>query len=149
MYINAEDYLRDIERLKKNIDNKRCMLKAIKEETTVSGISYDIDRIKRAPKRDRLEEQILDSIERRKQLQVKIESELNEMFIQQDEAVRYISMIESRDQQEVLMLRYIEGKQWTEIMELRGCDDLSGQYKLHKRAVASLQKIFNVYSMSI
>ena len=149
MYINAEDYLRDIERLKKNKDNKRCMLKAIKEETTVSGISYDIDRIKRAPKRDRLEEQILDSIERRKQLQVKIESELNEMFIQQDEAVRYISMIESRDQQEVLMLRYIEGKQWTEIMELRGCDDLSGQYKLHKRAVASLQKIFNVYSMSI
>ena len=149
MYINAEDYLRDIERLKKNIDNKRCMLKAIKEETTVSGISYDIDRIKRAPKRDRLEEQILDSIERRKQLQVKIESELNEMFIQQDEAVRYISMIESRDQQEVLMLRYIEGKQWTEIMELRGCDDLSGQYKLHKRAVVSLQKIFNVYSMSI
>lgn len=149
MYINAEEYLSDIESLKRHIDNKKRMLKAIKDETTVSGISYDIDRIRKAPKRDRLEEQILDSMERRKELQAKIETELSEMFVQQDEAIRYISMIESKDQQEVLMLRYIEGKQWTEIMELRGCDDLSGQYKLHKRAVASLQKIFNVYSMSI
>lgn len=149
MYINAEEYLSDIESLKRHIDNKKRMLKAIKDETTVSGISYDIDRIRKAPKRDRLEEQILDSMERRKELQAKIETELSEMFVQQDEAIKYISMIESKDQQEVLMLRYIEGKQWTEIMELRGCDDLSGQYKLHKRAVASLQKIFNVYSMSI
>ena len=149
MYINAEEYLSEIESLKRHIDNKKRMLKAIKDETTVSGISYDIDRIRKAPKRDRLEEQILDSMERRKELQAKIETELSEMFVQQDEAIKYISMIESKDQQEVLMLRYIEGKQWTEIMELRGCDDLSGQYKLHKRAVASLQKIFNVYSMSI
>lgn len=144
MYINAEEWLNEIDALRKSISNKRRQLMVLVEENAVTGITYDIDKIRSQPKHDRLEQKVLDNIEKRERLQEKIENEITEMLIQQEHAVNVINLIESKEQQEVLMLRYIEGRQWYDIMEERGCDDLSGQYKLHKRAVASLQKIFNV-----
>lgn len=144
MYINAEEWLNEIDALRKSISNKRRQLKVLEEENAVTGITYDIDKIRSQPKHDRLEQQVLDNLEKRERLQEKIESEITEMLQQQEHAVNVINLIDSKDQQEVLMLRYIEGRQWYDIMEERGCDDLSGQYKLHKRAVESLQKIFNV-----
>ena len=144
MYINAEEWLEEIDSLRRSVQNKRRQLKVLEMETSVTGISYDIDKIRKAPKRDRLEQQVLDNVTKRERLKEKIEDEITEMLLQMEHAVNVINCIESRDQQEVLMLRYIEGKQWSDIMEERGCDDLSGQYKLHKRAIASLQKIFDV-----
>lgn len=144
MYINAEEWLEEIDQLRRSITNKRRQLKVLECETSVTGITYDIDKIKKSAKRDRFEQQVLDNVEKRERLREKVEDEITEMLLQMEHAVNVINLIESRDQQEVLMLRYIEGRQWSEIMEERGCDDLSGQYKLHKRAIASLQKIFDV-----
>lgn len=149
MYVNAEEWLKEILSIKSAIDNKRTQLKVIQDEISVTSITYDIDKIKKSPKHDRLEKHILDNIEKRERLEEKIESEITDMLEQQNNAVDFINLLESRDQQEVLMLRYIEGRQWHEIMEIRKCDDLSGQYKLHNRAIESLQKLLNVYSMSI
>ena len=61
---------------------------------------------------------------------------------------RIINMIKNKEQREVLMLRYIEGKSWADILEKRGCDDLRSQYKLHQRALDSIQELINDHSMT-
>ena len=60
-----------------------------------------------------------------------------------DEATTLISQIESKEQREVLIMRYIENKTWAEILEARDCDNIGSQYELHKRAIASLQKVLD------
>jgi hypothetical protein len=66
-----------------------------------------------------------------------------------DEATTLISQIESKEQREVLIMRYIENKTWSDILEARDCDNLSSQYELHKRAINSLQEILDREQMGI
>ena len=143
MYESAEDYMKSIREIKTSINNKRRELEELKDIITVSSTTYNVDKIKSQTKRDKFEEKIIKNMERRESLQEKVEDEITEMLEWQDTAVSLINMIESDDQKEVLMLRYIDGKNWAEIMDIRGCDDLRNQYRLHQRALDSLQKIID------
>jgi hypothetical protein len=40
-------------------------------------------------------------------------------------------------------MRYIEHMNWSEILDKRDCDNISSQYELHKRALASFQHILD------
>ena len=149
MYESAEDYMESIRALKSSIENKLTQLSVLQETISLTSANYDIERIRSSQKHDKLEQKVLENIEKRESLQRKIEDELTEMVERQDTAVDIINMLESEEQKKVLMLRYIKGKDWWEIMLERGRDDLSGQYKLHKRALDSLQKLLDVHFMSI
>ena len=148
MYINAASYLQEIRATNILIHRKEKALKVLDDMLEAKAISYDPDRVSTTPRKDGLEELAFKHIEERKKTEGEIHEKMAWMAKRIDEATDYISEIESEDQQEVLFLRYIECKNWTEIMEIRECDDISGQYKLHKRALESMQKVLNVHSMS-
>lgn len=149
MYINASEYLQDIRATNISIHNKRRLLKQMEEVIAISGISYDNEHISSSPRKDKLEMDVIRRIEDRDRIKQSIEADIDFMIKRQDEAVKFINMMELEDQQEILMLRYIECKRWSEILDIRGCDDISSQYKLHKRALESLQEILNNHSMTI
>ena len=141
MYINAAEWLQDIRPTNIRIHNKQKQLTVLDNMLEAKAITYNPDRVSTTPRKDGLENLAIKHIEERDKLYADIQKDITYMLRKMDEATDYISMIESEDQQEVLMLRYIECRSWSDIMTIRECDDISGQYKLHKRALDSLQKI--------
>ena len=148
MYQNAGAYLQSIRAKHIEINNIKRELKAIDHIYEVKGQAYSADKVSTTPRKDGLENTAIKHLERRMEAETRLHEKIADLTEQMEEAVRYISMIESEDQQDVLMLRYIEFRSWSDIMEIRDCDDISGQYKLHRRALDSLQKILDVHSMS-
>lgn len=141
MYINAAEYLEEIRATRISINNKNRALKAYDSMLEASGIAYDNTNITISPRQDGLERKALAHIEKCAELRAEIAEMIEWMHKRIDEAVNYINRIESDEQKEVLMLRYIEHMSWSEILDIRGCDELSSQYKLHKRAIMSLQHV--------
>ena len=148
MYMNAAEYLQEIRAANITLHNKRRELSILDTLIGASAIQYNPDRVQSSPRQDGLERQALMHLEKREKIQESIEQIIDFLHERIDEAVNYINELESEDQREVLMLRYIEQRSWADILDIRGCDDISGQYKLHKRALENLQQIINVHSMS-
>ena len=142
MYINAEEYLDDIRRKGNEIKSLRNALSAIDKDLEASAITYDPNREhSNVPRKDGLEELAFKHLERRDRVIKALESAITERSEAIEEAVKYIRQIESDDQKEVLMLRYIESRSWSEILDIRECDDIRNQCRLRDRAIESLQKI--------
>ena len=142
MYINAEEYLNDIRQKGNEIKSLRNALSAIDKDLEASAITYNPDRIHtNVPRKDGLEELAFKHLERRDRIIKALESAITERSESIEEAVRYISKIESDDQREVLMLRYIDAHSWSEILDIRDCDDIRNQCRLRDRAIESLQRI--------
>lgn len=143
MYIDAREYLEEIRTTRITINNIARELKTLDYMIEAPGISYNPDTVQNSPRQDGLERKAIAHLEKCKELKADIAEKALWMCQRIDEAVKYISMIDSTDQQEVLMLRYIEHKSWSEILIERDCDDIRNQYRLHERALESLQKILN------
>lgn len=141
MYINAEEYLQDIRNLHFSIRNKKTQLAELDKTIGISAIDYEAERINSSPRRDKLEMEAIKHLEKREKIQRRLENDITEMLEKQEKAVNYINMINSEEQQEVLIMRYIECMRWSEILDARECDSISSQYRLHRRALESLQKI--------
>lgn len=141
MYINAAEYLQEIRATNISIKNKRRALRTLDNMLEARAITYTPDRSSGTPRKDGLEELALKHIEEREKIVQEIEEKITWMCKRIDEASDYINLIESEDQREVLSLRYISMHSWSEIMVIRECDDISGQYKIHKRAIDALQDI--------
>lgn len=141
MYINAEEYLQKIRALHFSIRNKKAQLAELDKTIGISAIDYEAERINSSPRRDKLEMEAIKHLEKREKIQRRLENDITEMLEKQEEAVNYINMINSEEQQEVLIMRYIECMRWSEILDARGCDSINSQYRLHRRALESLQKI--------
>lgn len=145
---NAADYLQEIREAYSYIYNKQRALDQYDYMLGISGINYNPDRVQSSPRQDGLEQQAIRHLEAVKELRESITEKIRWRSQRIDEATDLISKIESRDQQEVLMMRYIEQMTWSEILERRGLDDLSAQYQLHKRALDSFQKILDNHSIT-
>lgn len=143
MYINAAEYLQEIRARRIEIHNKSRELKELEYMIGAVGINYDKDIITSSPRQDGLERKAIAHMEKSAKIREEIAENIRWMHERMDEAVNYISQIESDDQKEVLMLRYIECKTWSEILVERGCDDIRNQYRLHERALESFQKVIN------
>lgn len=145
MYINAQEYLEDIRHKGREIQNLKRALSAIDKDLEASAINYDPNTIKtNVPRKDGLEELAFKHMERREKIINALETAITERVHAIENAIEYIKQIESDAQKEVLILRYIDSKSWPEIMEIRECDDLRSQYRLHERALESLQKVMTI-----
>lgn len=142
--MKAFDYLEKIRHLKRDITLIEYELDIIVQETfSPPAIQYDNDKVYTMPKRDSLENAIIDHMERTDRLSKQLIKLKNNYISDMDEALKYIRLIESDEQQEVLILRYINNKKWEEILRFRGCDDIRNQYRLHERALESFQNILD------
>lgn len=148
MYINAEEYLDQIRKTRHLIDLKTKALHDLDYMIEAPGISYDKEIISTSPRQDGLERMAMAHLEKIAELKEERLRYIRQLKSEIDEAVGFISQIESKEQREVLMMRYIEDKDWSAILEARACDDLRSQYKLHERAIESLQKVLNNHLMT-
>lgn len=147
-YSDAAEYLHSIRLMHWKLQYKREELERLEDMLKLSSIQYDPDKVQSGMQQDTLERKAIKHLERRTKLINQIEDDITSMMERQDEAVGYISKMENREQREVLKLRYIDCKDWSEILMLRGCDSIESQYKLHRRAIESFQRILNDYSMA-
>lgn len=148
MVINAAEYMQEIRATRISIHNNQRAIKVLDYMLEPKAITYNPDRVTTSPKQDGLERLALKHIEERERIRSELEDQITWMYQRLKEATEYINKIESEDQKEVLMLRYIENKTWSEILEIRECDDIRAQYQLHKRALESLQKIIDDHSIT-
>lgn len=139
---------------KKYLENLRFMMKEKAmweaeleniDEMMVSApaIQYESEKITSSPRKDGLEMLAINHIERRGAIINEINELITELIEKQKEALRFIKLIESDDQREILILYYINALSWREIMDIRNRSDLAGQMQLRDRAIKTLQKIFD------
>ena len=139
---------------KKYLENLRFMMKEKAmweaeleniDEMMVSApaIQYDSEKITSSPRKDGLEMLAINHIERRGAIINEINDLITELIEKQKEALRFIKLIESDDQREILIMYYINALSWREIMDIRNRSDLAGQMQLRDRAIKTLQKIFD------
>lgn len=147
MYQEASSYLQSIRAAYITIENKKRALAQYDYMLETSGVSYDPDKVSVSPKQDGLEKKAIKHLETVAELRAEIAEAIAWRATRINEATTFISEMDSMEQQEVLMLRYIEQKSWSEILDIRGCDDISGQYQLHKRALAKFQEILDAHSI--
>lgn len=143
MYIDAREYLEEIRTTRIAINNISRELKSLDYMIEAQGISYNPDVVQSSPRQDGLERKAIAHIEKCAEYRANMTEKMEWLHKQLNEAVMYINKIDSDDQREVLMLRYIEHKNWSEILEERNCDNIRSQYKLHERALKSFQMILN------
>ena len=142
--MKAFDYLEKIRKLKRNITLIDIEREIIVQETfSPPAIQYDAEKVFTMPKRDSLEKAIIDHLERTDRLSKTLIKLKNSYMEKMDEALKYIRMMDSDEQQEVLILRYICNKKWEDILRYRGCDDIRNQYRLHERALDNFQSILD------
>ena len=107
------------------------------------AIQYDSDKITSSPRKDGLEMLAINHLERREDIIRQINNLITELIEKRDEALRYITLIKSKDQQEVLIMYYVNALSWREIADIRERYNLAGQMRLRDRAISTLQKIFD------
>lgn len=147
--MDAREYLEGLRKIMAEKTMWERELGRIDDMLGAKAIQYQPDRVQTSPRQDGLENEAIRYTERREKIIRKLNETITELMEKQFEALTYIKQIESDDQREVLILRYIDGLKWWDIMSARRCDDISGQMKLRDRAISSLQKIMDDYTMSI
>lgn len=147
--MDAREYLEGLRKIMAEKTMWERELGRIDDMLGAKAIQYQPDRVQTSPRQDGLENEAIRYAERREKIIRKLNETITVLMEKQFEALTYIKQIESDDQREVLILRYIDGLKWGDIKSARRCDDISGQMKLRDRAINSLQKIMNDYTMSI
>lgn len=144
----AREYLQEIRAINIAIHNKQRQLIQLEYIIGASGISYSPDKVQSSPRQDGLEMAVINNLEKRDKIMREIQNSINTMIEMQNKAVDLINQIESERQKEILMLRYIELRSWSDIMDIRQVDDISSMHKLHNRAIQSLQKVMDKEGVS-
>lgn len=143
MYNDAYQFLHEIREDFIYILNKSRELRSFDCMIGISGIDYNPDKVQSSPRQDALELKAIRHMEAIKELKADIAEAMERRAKRIDRATELISKMESREQQDVLIMRYIEHMNWSEILDKRDCDNISSQYELHKRALASFQHILD------
>lgn len=148
--MEARQYLNYI---KKMMDEKRMWERQLEQIDEIMintpAIQYDSIKVTSTPNKDNLEKVALKHMERCEKIIVRINELVADLIQKQYEALTYIRKIESKDQQEVLILYYINNLSWEKIREVRGVNDSTSQMHLRDRAIESLQKIFDDHMKDI
>lgn len=143
MYDNAYEFLHEIRADFIYIMNKSRELKCFDYMIDLSGINYNPDKVQSSPRQDGLELKAIRHMETIKEIKADIAEAMERRVKRIDHAMDLISKIESKEQQDVLIMRYIEHMNWSEILEARDCDNIGSQYELHKRALVSFGKLLD------
>lgn len=148
--MNAGSYMEHIRTIRRDIDLLDMELNQIDAEMiTIPAQQYNADKIKSSPRQDKLEKQVIRLVECKEEITAEILKLKREYIEKVHEAMGLIRAIESREQQEILILRYINNKKWWDILRIKECDSLSSQQRLRDRALDALQiELDKIYERS-
>ena len=143
--MDTKQYLQQIERLDKMIQNKLSEIYQLKTMACNVTVSNDSERVQTSSDKDRLGSTVAKIIDLEKETDRLVDS-----FIDlKKETMLIIRMIKSERHREILFKKYLEQKSLYEIAEELGMTD-RGCKKAHKRALEEFEKIKNtIYSTTI
>ena len=143
--MDTKQYLSQIERLDKMIQNKLSEIYQLKTMACSVTVSNDSERVQTSSDKDRLGSTVAKIIDLEKETDRLVDS-----FIDlKKETMLIIRMIKSERHREILFKKYLEQKSLYEIAEELGMTD-RGCKKAHKRALEEFEKNKNtIYSISI
>ena len=141
----TKQYLGQIERLDKMIQNKLSEIYQLKTMACGVTVSNDGERVQTSSDKDRLGSTVAKIVDLEKET-----DRLVDRFIDlKKEIMSIISMIKSEKHREILFKKYFEQKSIYAIAEELGMTD-RGCKKAHKRALEEFEKNKNtIYSISI
>lgn len=141
----TKQYLGQIERLDKMIQNKLSEIYQLKTMACSVTVSNDGERVQTSSDKDRLGSTVAKIVDLEKET-----DRLVDRFIDlKKEIMSIISMIKSEKHREILFKKYFEQKSIYAIAEELGMTD-RGCKKAHKRALEEFEKIKNtIYSTTI
>lgn len=143
--MDTKQYLQQIERLDKMIQNKLSDIYKLKTMACNVTVSNDSDRVQTTPDKDRLGSMVAKITDLEKETDMLIDR-----FVDlKKEIMIIISMVKSERHREILSKKYLELKSIYEIAEELGITD-RGCKKAHKKALDEFEKIKNtIYSIDI
>ena len=141
----TKQYLGQIERLDKMIQNKLSEIYQLKTMACSVTVSSENDRVQTSSDKDRLGSTVAKIVDLEKETDRLVDS-----FVDlKKEIMSIISMIKSERHREILFKKYFEQKSIYAIAEELGMTD-RGCKKAHKRALEEFEKIKNtIYSITI
>lgn len=143
--MDTKQYLSQIERLDKMIQNKLSEIYQLKTMACSVTISNDSERVQTSSDKDRLGSTVAKIVDLEKETDMLIDR-----FVDlKKEIMIIISMVKSERHREILSKKYLELKSIYEIAEELGITD-RGCKKAHKKALDEFEKIKNtIYSIDI
>ena len=143
--MDTKQYLSQIERLDKMIQNKLSEIYQLKTMACSVTVSNEKERVQTSSDNDRLGSTVAKIVDLEKETDM-----LVDRFIDlKKEIMSIISMIKSEKHREILFKKYFEQKSIYAIAEELGMTD-RGCKKAHKRALEEFEKNKNtIYSISI
>lgn len=143
--MDTKQYLSQIERLDKMIQNKLSEIYQLKTMACNVTVSNEKERVQTSSDNDRLGSTVAKIVDLEKETDM-----LVDRFIDlKKEIMSIISMIKSEKHREILFKKYFEQKSIYAIAEELGMTD-RGCKKAHKRALEEFEKIKNtIYSTTI
>ena len=143
--MDTKQYLSQIERLDKMIQNKLSEIYQLKTMACSVTVSNEKERVQTSSDNDRLGSTVAKIVDLEKET-----DRLVDRFVDlKKEIMSIISMIKSERHREILFKKYLEQKSLYEIAEELGMTD-RGCKKAHKRALEEFEKIKNtIYSITI
>lgn len=143
--MDTKQYLQQIERLDKMIQNKLSEIYQLKTMACSVTVSSENDRVQTSSDKDRLGSTVAKIVDLEKETDRLVDS-----FVDlKKEIMSIISMIKSERHREILFKKYFEQKSLYAIAEELGMTD-RGCKKAHKRALEEFEKIKNtIYSITI
>lgn len=141
--MDTKQYLSQIERLDKMIQNKLSEIYQLKTMACSVTVSNDSERVQTSSDKDRLGSTVAKIVDLEKETDRLVDS-----FIDlKKETMLIIRMIKSERHREILFKKYLEQKSLYEIAEELGMTD-RGCKKAHKRALEEFEKIKTQYIVS-
>ena len=143
--MDTKQYLQQIERLDKMIQNKLSEIYQLKTTACNVTVSNDSERVQTSSDKDRLGSTVAKITDLEKETDMLIDR-----FVDlKKEIMIIISMVKSERHREILSKKYLELKSIYEIAEELGITD-RGCKKAHKKALDEFEKIKNtIYSIDI
>ena len=138
--MDTKQYLSQIERLDKMIQNKLSEIYQLKTMACSVTVSNEKERVQTSSDKDRLGSTVAKIVDLEKETDRLVDS-----FIDlKKETMLIIRMIKSERHREILFKKYLEQKSLYEIAEELGMTD-RGCKKAHKRALEEFEKIKTQY----
>lgn len=135
--MDTKQYLNQIERLEKQIQNKLSEIYQLKTMACSVSVSNEKDRVQTSPDKDRLGSTVAKIVD----LEKETDRLVDEFVEKRNHIIGQIDSIQNMDYYHILSLRYVSRNTFDDIAEKTGWS-IRQVFKLHGRALQEFEKLY-------
>lgn len=135
--MDTKQYLNQIERLEKQIQNKLSEIYQLKTMACSVSVSNEKDRVQTSPDKDRLGSTVAKIVD----LEKETDRLVDEFVEKRNHIIGQIDSMDNVDYYHILSLRYVSRNTFDDIAEKTGWS-IRQVFKLHGRALQEFEKLY-------